>query len=86
MEVTVYSVLLLVKPTHGLHQIVFARILGDVEVGLIPVVIFSSLDESRLEFLFVNLARLHPHFNKHLDYALDVHLFDALAISFTLDF
>jgi len=60
--------------------------LSDVEVGLIAVVVFSSLDEGRLEFLLVNLARLHTHLDEHFDHALDVDLFDTLAIPFSLNF
>ena len=59
--------------------------LGDVMVGLIPVVVPGPLDESRLEFLLVDLARLHSNLNEHLNDALNVDFLNSLAIPLPLD-
>mmetsp|Transcript_13170 Transcript_13170/g.20488 ORF Transcript_13170/g.20488 Transcript_13170/m.20488 type:complete len:249 (-) Transcript_13170:31-777(-) len=81
MQVGVGSLLLFVEAAHGLLQVVLARALGNEGVRFVPVVVASPLEKRRLEFLFVDLTRLHAHFDEHLDYALNVGLFDAFAVT-----
>lgn len=86
MQVRVDSVGLFGQSGVGFRQISVARVLGNEQVGLVPIVVTCFNNQRSFEFLLVYLSRLDADFNQHFDAFLEVDSLDELAIPLLFDF